>query len=122
MEYNDIKILIEGVELPAPSSMELQYEDLDADSIRSISDGVLERNRIRSNVQKVTLSYLLKDLVDIKTVYEMVSPSTFEVELRDDTQGKRVTKEMYAGPKSHSYIRTQSGIKGQAIKFSLIEV
>ena len=55
MEYNDIKILIEGVELPAPSTMDIEYEDLDADSIRSISDGVLERNRIRSNVQKVTL-------------------------------------------------------------------
>lgn len=122
MEYNDIKILIEGVELPAPSTMDIEYEDLDADSIRSISDGVLERNRIRSNVQKVTLSYLLKDLTDIKTVYEMVGPATFNVELRDDTQGKRVTKEMYAGPKKHSYVRTQSGIKGQAIKFSLIEV
>ena len=52
----------------------------------------------------------------------MVGSATFNVELRDDTQGKRVTKEMYAGPKKHSYVRTQSGIKGQAIKFSLIEV
>ena len=122
MEYSDIKIKINGVDLPPPSAMDVEYEDYDADSIRGISDAVLERNRIRANVQKVTLSYLLKNLEDITTVYTMVKPATFQVELWDDTQGKRVTKEMYAGPKKHSYIRTQKGIKGQAIKFSLIEV
>lgn len=122
MEYNDVKIKINGVDLPPPSTYDVEYEDYDADSIRGIEDAVLERNRIRANVQKVTLSYLLKNLDDISTVYKMVKPATFQVELWDDTEGKRVTKEMYAGPKKHSYIRTQNGIKGQAIKFSLIEV
>ena len=122
MEYTDIKILINGEELPAPSSIDVEFEDLDADSIRSLTDGVLERNRIRPNVQKITLSYLLKELDVISEVYQMITPATFSVELWDDVQGKKVTKQMYAGPKKHSYIRTQSGIKGQAIKFSLIEV
>ena len=56
MEYNDIKILIEGVELPAPSTMDIEYEDLDADSIRSISDGVLERNRIKCSESYIIVS------------------------------------------------------------------
>lgn len=122
MDYDNIKILIGGVELPAPSDYEVQYEDLDAESLRGISDGVLERNRIRANVQKVTLSYLLKDIPDLATIYSLVASQTFQVELWDDIQGKRVTKTMYAGPKKHTYIRTQSGIKGKAVQFSLIEV
>lgn len=122
MDYEDIKILINGVELPAPSDYEVQYEDLDAEAFRDISDGVLERNRIRDNVQKVTLSYLLKDLESITKIYQLIRPQTFDVELWDDTLGERITKEMYAGPKKHTYIRTQSGIKGKGIQFSLIEV
>lgn len=122
MDYENITILIDGVELPAPATMDVEFEDYDANSIRSISDGVLERNRIRANVQKVIVSYLVKDLVDISRIYQMISPATFTVELRDDVLGVRVTKKMYAGPKKHSYIRVQSGIKGKAIKFSLVEV
>lgn len=121
-EYEDIKILINGVELPAPSDYDIEYEDMDVDSIRGIFDGVLERNRLRSDVQKVKISYLIKDLDAITAIYNLIKPVSFEVELRDDTQGKRVTKTMYAGPKKHSYIRVQNGIKGKAIQFSLIEV
>lgn len=122
MEYEDIKILINGSELPSPSTMEVSYDDLDAEPLRGISDGVLERNRIRSNIQKVTISYLLKDLPDLAAIYNLVSSQTFTAELWDDTKGKRVTKTMYAGPKKHTYIRVQNGIKGQAVQFSLIEV
>ncbi len=122
MDYENIKILIDGVELPAPATMDVEFEDYDANSIRGINDGVLDRNRIRANVQKITLSYLLKDLDAITTIYRLIKPQTFLVELWDDTQGKRVTKTMYAGPKKNSYIRVQTGIKGKAIKFSLVEV
>lgn len=122
MEYEGIRILINGVELPAPSEWDVSYDDLDAESLRSISDGVLDRNRIRSDVQKIHLCYFLKDLESITAMYKLISPQSFEVELWDDTKGKRVTKTMYAGPKKHTYIRTQSGIKGQAVQFSLVEV
>ena len=121
-EYENIKILINGVEIPAPSDYEVGYEDIDAEALRDVSTGILERNRIRADVQKISLSYLLKDLESITAMYKLISPQSFEVEVWDDTKGERVTKVMYAGPKKHSFIRVQKGIKGKAIKFSLIEV
>lgn len=120
--YEDIRIFVNGVELPAPSTMDLEYEDLDADSMRDINSGTLHRNRIRSNVMKIKVSYLVADLGAIAKVYTMLKPTSFKVSVYDDASGKRVNKQMYCSKKSHSYIRTQNGIRGKGVSFSIIEV
>ncbi len=117
-----LDIMIDGVKLPTPSTLDFEYSDLDVDSLRIITTGKLKRNRVRSDVQKIKLGYLLTDIPDIDKMMKMIKPKEITVTLYDNSTGSRVTKQMYAGNKSYSYIRVARGIKGQGFKFNLTEV
>ena len=119
---NYIDIYIDGVKLPTPSDYNVEYSDLDVDSLRMINTGKLKRNRIRSNLQKINLTYLLSDIPDINKMMRMIKPSELQVTLYDHDKENRVTKTMYAGNKSFAYIRLVKGVKGKGFKFSLTEV
>lgn len=121
MNYENIKIKANGVVLPAPISMELNLEDLDADSERDVHRGILDRNRIRSDVFKLSLSYGLNDMANVATVLKAISPAIFDVELYDVKSGTRTTKKMYAGPKSMQFICNE-GVWIKGLKFNLTEV
>lgn len=121
MNTEYIDIYIDGVKLPTPSKIDVEYADMDADSIRPISNGILKRNRIRANVQKINISYLLKDIADIDKIMTMIKPVMVSVKLYDSAAGGVVTKQMYAGNKTFSYLRLSRTIKGQSFQFSLTE-
>ena len=47
MDYNDIKILVNGSVLPESAQISIEYSDLDSDpTIRPITTGILRRNPI----------------------------------------------------------------------------
>ena len=117
-----LDIMIDGVKLPTPSTLDFEYSDLDVDSLRIITTGKLKRNRVRSNVQKIKIGYLVNEIPDIDKIMKMIKPKEVQVTLYDNNTGTRTTKTMYAGNKSFSYIRLAKGIKGQGFKFSLTEV
>lgn len=121
MNYESIMIKANGVVLPAPISIDYSLEDLDADSERDVSTGRLSRNRIRSDVFKLSLAYGLEDMVSVSAVLKAVSPETFSVELYDIKNNKRVIKTMYAGPKSMQMI-CDDGVWIKGLKFNLTEV
>lgn len=121
MNYENIKIKADGVVLPAPINLDINLEDLDADSERDVASGVLGRNRIRSDVYKVSLTYGIDDVENVKKVLEATSKETFPVELFDVKTCTRKTKTMYAGAKSMQYI-CNNGVWIKGLKFSLIEV
>lgn len=121
MNYENMEIKADGVVLPAPISFELNLEDLDADSERDVVTGILGRNRIRSDVYKISLAYGLDDVVSIKKVLEAISKETFSVELFDIKSGQRKIKTMYAGPKSMQYV-CNNGLWIKSLKFNLVEV
>lgn len=122
METKYIDIYINGVKLPAPSTLDMEYSDLDADSLRPITTGKLKRNRVRSNMAKIKIGYLLNEVTDIDRIMKMIEPKDFTVEVYDNATGSVVNKTMYAGNKTFSYIRVKRGIKGQGFKFNLVEV
>lgn len=121
MNYKDIVIKANGVVLPAPISLEYSLEDLDADSERDVNTGRLNRNRIRSDVFKLSLTYGMDDMATVSKVLKAISPPTFSVELYDIKNGNRVVKTMYAGPKSMKMICI-NGVWGKGFKFNLTEV
>ena len=49
---DEAKIKINGTLIPTPSEISVEINDLDSDSVRPVSTGVLRRNRIRSNMLK----------------------------------------------------------------------
>ena len=115
----DVKV--NGVVLPAPISIDYNYEDLDADSERDVNSGVLDRNRIRSDVLKISLTYSMDSPATIATVMQAISAATFTVELLDLKTNTRVTKTMYSGPKSMQMVKyDEAWVKG--LKFNLVEV
>ena len=111
---DEAKIKVNGVLLPTPSDISVEIQDLDGDSIRPIATGVLRRNRIRSNMLKVTLTWNLKTFVDVMSI--------LNAELYIPDHGIRGTKKMYAGNKKFNYVRTKVGLKAQSFSFALIEV
>lgn len=121
MSFKNVEIKVNGVVLPAPVDLDYSLEDLDADSERDVKSGILDRNRIRSDVFKLSLTYGCDDLVTISKVLQAISPATFNVELFDIKSNKRVTKKMYAGPKSTKLI-CNNGVWLKGTKFNLTEV
>ena len=121
MSFKNFEIKVNGVVLPAPIDLDYSLEDLDADSERDVKSGVLDRNRVRSDVFKLSLTYGYDDLATISKVLQAISPATFNVELFDIKSNKRVTKKMYAGPKSTKLI-CNNGVWLKGTKFNLTEV
>lgn len=120
MTYDDIKIKINGIEIPPPVDISTELSDEDVDSGRNIKDGVMYRNRVRDDVHKISLTYDMDNPSDISKLLQLVNPKEFLVEIFDLKTMKRVSKEFYAGNKSYSYICAgHVWIKG--FKVSLIE-
>ena len=95
MGFETLKIVVNGVELPAPISIDYNLEDLDADSARDAKSAELSRNRIRADVTKVSLIYGMDDTETVSNVLKAISPETFSVELFDVKENKRATKTIY---------------------------
>lgn len=118
--YHDV--YINGVKLPAPSTYKCEFEDLDAEAIRPITTGILKRNRIRSRVAKCEFTWLMKDLTNTKTIFDMLEPETFTAKIYDYRSGKYVDKTMYCSKCGYEYVRTLQGIKAKALTANIIEV
>lgn len=115
-------IKINGAALPTPSGIKVEIQDLDGESVRPVATGILRRNRIRSNMLKVTLTWNLNTFVDIMGILNTVTSAEFNAELYIPDHGVRGTKKMYAGNKNYNYIRTKTGLKAKSFSFALIEV
>lgn len=119
--YENIKLKIDGVELPAPVQIDYNLEDLDADSERDTRNAVLDRNRIRSDIYKISLAYALDDVETVSEVLNMICHETFDVEIFDIITLKRKTVKMYAGPKSMQFVLA-GNVWIKSLKFNLVEV
>lgn len=117
----DDRIVINGVELPSPVDLNYSLEDIDVDSKRDVKNAKMRRNRIRKDAVKLSISYSISSLEEVSLVLNTIEPSSFNVEYYDLKEGKRVTKEMYAGTKTFRPIAV-SGNWIQGFKFNLTEV
>ena len=65
---NEALIKVNGVALSTPSDIKVEIQDLDGESVRPVATGVLRRNRIRSNMLKVTLTWNITPTIDIMNI------------------------------------------------------
>lgn len=118
----ETKILIDGVELPTPSSIKVFIEDLDTEgSIRPVSTGILDRDVLRTNMLSLELTWNLSEFTDVLKILEMTKPKDFSAELYIPDHGIRGTKKMYSSKKGYDYVRTQAGLKAKSFNLKLIE-
>lgn len=111
-------LTIDGVVLPAPMTYSVEYSDLDSPDTGRTEDGLLHRDRIRSNVAKIKVAWkqLTTEKADI--ILNAINPDSFTVVYYFGTQK---TATMYAGNKSCELIRINQGQGKWNISFDLIE-
>lgn len=120
--YEQARPTVGGTPLPAPTTWNMSYEDLDSDkSLRDIKRGKLKRVRIRSNVLKISLGYTLNDLETISKVFDMIDPVSVMVEVLDIKTLKRKTFEMYCSKKKLQFISVGGGMYSKGFAIDLTE-
>ena len=122
IDYELIKIKIDGKDLPAPTKFEPEYGDLDSESsLRDVKKGIMHRMRIRSRVLKIALDYAIDDLEVVSEVMNMLEPPEFMVETFDIKTLRRKTYKMYCSKCKFKYIAIGDGIYSQGYTFDLTE-
>ena len=120
MKYEDIQLKINGTSIPAPIDLSFSMEDSDVDSGRDIESDKMYRNRKRSDIIKIGITYEINDLSSVSNLLNLIQDEFFTVEFYDIKGNKRVVKEFYAGPKRFNYICIgEVFVKG--LKFNIIE-
>jgi hypothetical protein len=95
-------ISIDGVDLPAPTKYKIPNMDLDSSAERN-ELGVLQRDRIRSNVFKVELEFTGITSSDLALIKSAISPAEFKATIM--TEIGLVTKKMYVGDRNIEMIK-----------------
>lgn len=112
-------ITINGVELPAPS--ELQIGIMDLSKAERNANGTMIIERIATK-RKIELSWSYLSRTSLQTVLSMVSPVFFTVGYEDPLTGTSRSGTFYVGDRSAGVIDVIAGIpRYKDIKFNFIE-
>lgn len=115
---------INGVDMPTPAhkGFVLTSADADGPSTTRNARGYLTRDRVRSGIRKIEVTYPFPTAEQCKLVLDAISPEFFRVTYLDPQYGV-VTKEMYTGDRSFPmYGTTAKGeLRWESLSFSLIE-
>lgn len=123
MSLNKVIWYVNGVEMPTPSGVKYDFEDLDNQSYRSVIDGSLIRDKIASEFTKIQLSYKyltpsmakrVRDAIKTNEKYTVKFKSPI---LNDD--GDFVTFVAYTAKMSFEMLEMQVGYSAS---FSIIQV
>lgn len=113
-------IQIDGVDMPAPSTFSVILQSIDSDSTTRNEQGILQRDRIRDGVHKLTLKWNALAVADASTVLQAVSPVSFTVSFIDPLTNAPTSVTLYAGDRTAESVNTQDGIRWN-ISFDNIE-
>ena len=111
-------ISIGQVQLPAPMTYEVEYNDLDSDDTGRSEDGKLHRNRVRSRVAKIKLGWEQLSTEKVDLILNATAPDSFNVTYYFGTQKTAV---MYAGSPSLKLLHVNQGKAKWNLSFDLIE-
>lgn len=112
-------LTINGVAVAAPVSLEVNLQDLDAETSGRNILGTMMRDRIAGGKRKVNLKWGPLDDSQIAAILNAVSPVFFPVSYPDPISGqKSITA--YVGDRSAALLDYSSG-KWLGLSFNLIE-
>lgn len=111
-------ISIDGVELPAPMTYSVDYNDLDSDDSGRSEDGTLHRVRVRAGVAKIKASWKQISQEKADLILGAIAPDSFSVTYYF---GAQKTATMYAGAQSCDLVRVNNGEAKWNVSFDLIE-
>ena len=85
-------------DFPTPSSVSRGLRDVDLDAYTDLR-GYTQRNRIRHDVEQITLGYAVLSPDDESYILNRISPAWVYVELTDKKTKKKKIHKMYASDK-----------------------
>lgn len=113
---------INGVVMPAPDtdSYALDLQDLDSENTgRGEETGIMFRERIRTNVRKLSPKWSVLTGAELKTITDAISAAEFTVTVLDPTAGSAQTLTMYAGDRHPAFILQGDTIATSLFTFSV---
>lgn len=113
-------IKIDGIDLPAPSSLKNQQFDIDSADTNRNEEGYLQRDRVRQGVYKIELEWKAITSAQVSTILNAIEPASVQVTF-PSPEGI-LTKTMYVGDRNIEIARyiDESDIRWN-VRFSLIE-
>jgi len=96
----------DAANFPTPSSLGRSLKDVDLDAYTDLQ-GYTQRNRIRHDVEQITLRYNVLSPSDQYYILNRISPAWIYVELTDKKTGNRAWHKMYASDKDWNVKRVQ---------------
>lgn len=115
-------LVIDGIDLPEPTSLRLPEFDLDSENTGRNEDGVAQRDRIRKGVLKAEVEYKWITASELMTIKKAIEPAKINVVFREEFLLE--PKDMYAGDRMielASYKNSNSNNLRWNISFNLVE-
>lgn len=111
-------ITINGTRLPTPTTYRVQMADLDTENTTRDETGVLHRDRIRSGVYKIIVSWRLRSSI-LASVISLIQSSSFTVTFFDTNTMSYQTKTMYAGDRESEVVIGDETAAGVLVDFNV---
>jgi hypothetical protein len=121
VSWNELKLVIDGKEMPAPTDFEVEMNDYDGDSVRNVADGVLSRIPIRLGVKKFSLKYSMLDMETVSTVLKMLHAPKVAVQYLNPETLKRETGYMYCNKKTFGLVCVGTNTWTKALSLAIVE-
>lgn len=119
---NMAMMLVDGVELPTPSTFEWGMIDVSASDSGRTQDAQMHKNRIAQKRQ-LKLSWSGTDTARTAKILQMVNPEYIRVTYPDAMSGTDETRTFYVGDRSAPIkIWTINNKRYETLSFDLIEV
>ena len=111
---------------PTPSTISRTLHDVDKDPFTDLK-GYTHRNRVRSDIEDITLTYNILSDDDMEYILNRIKPEWIYVELIDKKTKQKKVHKMYASDKTWDTYRVVKDNNGNwieqsvALSFSLVE-
>lgn len=103
-------IQINGVDMPDPSDFSVVIQSIDSDNTNRNEQGVLQRDRVRDGVHKLTLKWNALTGANASAVLQAVSPASFRVSFTDPLTNAPTTLTLYSGDRTAAGVGTAKGM------------
>ena len=102
-------ITIDSIALPTPfnGGYSISRSDLDSENSNRSQSGYLRRQRIRSGIYKLEITWRVKQS-ELKTITDAIEPTEFSCTFYDGTTNSYKTCTMYASDRSASLVLRDS--------------
>lgn len=116
-------LVIDGVEMPAPSELKVPESDLDSQDTTRNELGILQRDRVRQGIRKIECAWKALTAEDASILLKAVKPKSVLVTYPDPEENLMVTRKMYVGDRSSELIlyRQSTNEYRWKISFNLTE-